>query len=506
MDKVTVALWATVAYLIAMLFIGIWASRRVKGLTDYVVAGRRLGFWLTYGTILATWFCTGVVMGGASMAYTYGLRGVIMDPLGAGLSIILFGIFFAHLLRKLRYVTVSDFFRVKYGRTMEVLSLVVQVIAYMGWTASLLITFGDIFKVYTGITWEEGLLIGALVTITYTMLGGMWSVTLTDFAQMILFIAGTVAAVPFVINAAGGWESISSNIPLDRYSILPGPGFEYLGFVGILGMMYYLSSWLVQGMGSLSCQDLVQRALSAKDAKTSKRAALAAGLSYWTLGLIPALIGIWASISLPGLENPDEVIPTMALKFLPTSVFAVFTIGLLAALMSSASSSSLIPPTMIAWNLLPMIKPNLSEKSKLLISRILVPVIAFVSVAIALWAKTIYFLMNLSWELILMVQGIPFIFGMYWKKSNRTAAIASVVANLAVWIPLIFYFLPYALEVEGGELDWAVWDAIYIAALPALVIGTLTFVATALATQKKDPPKPLLDIDGNPIDQSKQVS
>ncbi|HDD26674.1 MAG TPA: hypothetical protein ENF75_06275 [Acidilobales archaeon] len=500
MEKVIIALWATVAYMAFVLAIGFWASRRVKDLVDYIVAGRRLGFWLTFGTILATWFGTGVAVGGASMAYSFGLRGIIMDPIGAGLCILLFGLFFAHILRKLRYVTISDFFRVKYGKAMEVLSMIIQVIAYMGWTASLLVTFGDIFEVYTGIPWEQGLLIGTLVTIVYTMLGGMWAVTLTDFAQMIIFLTGIVLAVPFVINVAGGWGVIASKIPPDMYSILPGPKFEYLGYVGLFGMMYYISSWLVQGLGSLSCQDLVQRALSAKDAKTSRYASIAAAVGYWTIGLIPALIGIWATIILPDLENPDYVLPMIALKYLPLPIFTIFTVGLLAALMSSADSSMLIPSSMVAWNLLPMVKPNLSERTKLLISRILVPVFAFASLAIALWAKTIYFLMNLSWELILMVQGIPFILGIYWKKANRSAAIASVIVNFAVWIPLIFFVLPHCLVVEEGVLDWAVWDAIYIAALPALICGTIAFIVTALLTQKRDPPRPLVDIEGKPIE------
>ncbi|RLG76960.1 MAG: hypothetical protein DRO14_03040 [Thermoprotei archaeon] len=499
MEKVAIALWATVAYIVVVLVIGAWASRKVKDLVDYVVAGRRLGFWLAFGTILATWFGTGVAVGGASMAYSFGLRGVIMDPIGAGLCILLFGLFFAHILRKLKYVTISDFFRVKYGRAMEALSMIIQVIAYMGWMASLLVTFGGIFEVYTGIPWEQGLLIGTLVTIAYTTLGGMWAVTLTDFVQMVIFLTGIVLAVPFVINAAGGWEVIASKISPDMYSILPGPKFEYLGYIGLFGMMYYISSWLVQGLGSLSCQDLVQRGLSAKDAKTSRYASIAAAVGYWTIGLIPALIGVWATIILPNLENPDHVLPMIALKYLPLPIFTIFTVGLLAALMSSADSSMLIPPSMIAWNLLPMIKPDLSEKTKLLISRILVPIIAFASLGIALWAKTIYFLMNLSWELILMVQGIPFILGIYWKKANRSAAIASVIVNFAVWIPLIFYVLPHCLIVEEGVLDWAIWDAIYIAALPALVCGTIAFIVTALVTQKRDPPRPLVDIEGKPV-------
>lgn len=195
---------------------------------------------------------------------------------------------------------------------------------------------------------------------------------------------------------------------------------------------------------------------------------------------------------MPSLENSDLVLPTVALKFLPPWVFVIFSVGLLAALMSSADSAMLIPPSIIAWNLLPMIKPSVSERTKLIVARALVPVIALTSLAIALWAKTIYFLMNLSWELILMVQAIPFILGMYWKKANRLAAISSVIVNFAIWIPLTLYLLPVTLKVEEEVLEWAVWDAIYIAALPALIVGTITFFIVALATQKIDPPKPIV--------------
>ncbi len=494
MDKVTLAIVASAIYIAGVMSLGIWASRKIKNVIDYAVAGRKLGFWLTFGTILATWFGTGVAVGGASMAYLFGFRGVIMDPIGAGLSILLFGLFFAASLRKLRYVTISDFFRVKYGRAMELASLIVQTIAYMGWMAALLLTFGSIFRVYLNIPWEQGLILGTVVTIAYTMLGGLWAVALTDFIQMLLFIAGLLLAIPFVVSAAGGLENIAAKISTDAYSILPGPKFEYLGYVGLFGILFYISSWLVQGLGAISCQDLVQRALAAKDYKTSKYASIASAIGYWTIGLVPALIGIWARLILPPLENADLVLPTVALKILPPWVFVIFSVGLLAALMSSADSAILIPPSIIAWNLLPIIKPSVSEKTKLTVARLLVPIIALVSLAIALWAKTIYFLMNLSWELILMVQAIPFILGMYWKKANKMAAISSVIANFAVWIPLIMYLLPITLEVEEGVLEWAIWDAIYIAALPALIVGTITFFVVALATQKIDPPKPVVPL------------
>ncbi|RLG78967.1 MAG: hypothetical protein DRO10_01560 [Thermoprotei archaeon] len=503
MDKVTMALYGVIAYFVIVMFIGWWASRKVKSLSDYAVAGRRLGPLLVFGTVLATWFGGGTALGGASMAYSFGLRGVIMDPLGAGVAVILFALFFASILRKLRYITIADFFRARYGKTMELASSIVNIVAYMGWLGALLVSFSAVFQVLLGIPFEQGVLLGTIITIIYTFAGGMWSVTLTDFIQMFLLVLGIVLIIPFLLGAVGGWDAINAVVSPDMYSILPGEGMEYLGYVGLFGFMYWISSWVVQGLGSLSCQDLVQRSLSAKDEKTAKWATFAAGIGYWTIGLIPALVAIWGIALIPEIENPDLILPSLAMEVLPPWAFVIFVVGLLAAVMSSSDSAMIIPPTIIAENVLPYFKKDISEKTKVWIARILVPIIALISLAIALYAQTIFFLMNLSWELILMVQGIPFILGIYWKKSNRLGAYASIIVNFAVWIPLIFATLPHTLEVEEGVFEWAIWDSIYIAAIPALIAGTIAFIVVSLLTQKKDPPKQLVSIDGEPLENLK---
>jgi SSS family transporter len=490
-DKVTLALIAVIVYSIGMLIIGWLSKERIRNMTDYIVAGRRLGFWLAYGTITATWFCAGTVLGGAAMTYSFGVRGVIMDPIGASVCLILFSLFFASILRKLKYLTIADFFRVKYGRTMEVVSSAIQVLAYIGWLGGLLVAYSVVFQVLLGLTFEQGVLLGTVVTVAYTFLGGMWSVTLTDFVQMILLLAGLIIMVPYVISAAGGWGAITTQIPADAYSILPGENFEYLGYVGMIGLAYYIASWMNQAIGSLSCQDLVQRSLAAKDEKTAKYASFAAGITYATLGMIGPLIGIWARLIITDIEDPNLVIPTLALNLLPAPLFALITVGLIALIMSSADSSLIIPPSVIVNNLIPMIWPNMDDKTKVLLTRILVLVTAFVSLAIALWAATIYFLTQIAWYLILFVQAIPFIFGIYWRKANRTGAIASVITNVALWIPLIYYFYQQTEDI---------WLAIYTPGPFVIPIGAAVFVIASLLTQKKDPPKPLLDIEGKPIE------
>ncbi len=471
-DKVGYSLVAVAIYLASMVALGVAVSRRSKSFNDYAVAGRRLGFVMAYATILATWFGTGLAMGGASMAYSFGLRGVIMDPIGAGLSILLFGLFFASILRRRGYITIADFFRDRYGSRMEALSAVVQVLAYMGWSASLLVTFGTILKVFTGVSYTYGLLIGVAVTIAYTTIGGLWSVVYTDLIQAGLLVAGILALFLVVLDEVGGLSVFGSTIPWDALSILPEKGFGYLGYIGAMGAAFYISSWLVQGLGAVNSQDLVQRAAASRDESVARKSALAASFSYIILGLIPALIGIMATQIYPSMDNPDEVIPKLAVDLLPTPLFTLFAVGILAALMSSADSAILVPSVVAAENIAPALGLGRSERSKLVIARLMVPVISILALAIALKAPTIYMLMNLSWELILMTHAIPFIAGLISSKPNEKTVVTAVAAGLALWVLLSAYVYPATYSVEG-DMEWAIWDAIYIAAPLALLVEAI---------------------------------
>ncbi len=477
MDKIGLSLAASVVYMVIVALIGFAVAKRSRSFEDYAVAGRKLGGVMVYATILATWFGTGLALGGASMAYSYGFRGVIMDPIGAGLSILLFGLFFAKILRRRGYITISDFFKDRYGGRMEGLSAVVQILAYIGWSASLLVTFGTIMKVFTGMSYEEGLAIGVLVTLAYTMVGGLWSVVYTDFIQAILLITGVITLLFATIDEVGGLHAVATSIDPSMLSILPEKNFGYLGYFGLLGAAFYISSWLVQGIGAINSQDLVQRAAAAKTEDTARKAAVAASISYIALGLIPAFIGVLATSLYPGLDNPDEVLPRLAVNLLPALPFVVFSVGLLAALMSSADSAILIPSVMVAENIAPKLGYT-SDKAKLAIARLMVPIVTFTALFIALKTPTIYMLMNLSWELILMTHAAPFIAGIISDKPSEKLVVTAVAAGLILWAILIWAVFPSCMQVEG-DFEYAAWDAVYIAAPLALLVEALIITAGA---------------------------
>ena len=183
-----IVIMVTVAiYLVGMITLGLYAARRAKSSTDFMVAGRKLGLPVATATMLATWMGAGTIMGAAGAAYGGGFLAVIADPFGAALCLFLIGFIMARLMRRLKLVTITEFIEQKYDRTAGVLAATGLLVAYVGWTAAQFVAFGFILNTFTGIETEFGIYAGAAIVLTYTAFGGMWAVALTDFVQMSLF-------------------------------------------------------------------------------------------------------------------------------------------------------------------------------------------------------------------------------------------------------------------------------------------------------------------------------
>jgi Na+/proline symporter len=150
-------------YLVVMLIIGIWASSRTDSTDNFIVAGRSMPIWLASATLAATWFGGGTIIGAAGASYEGGLLGVIADPFGAALVFFLVGFFFVRIFRRLRLLTVIDFFENRYGKAAATIAASGLIISNIGWTAGLLVAFGIVFQSLTGIPMEVGILAGAFV-------------------------------------------------------------------------------------------------------------------------------------------------------------------------------------------------------------------------------------------------------------------------------------------------------------------------------------------------------
>ena len=462
-------------YMVAMIGVGLYASKKSHSVTDFMVAGRGMPVWLCAVTVMATWFGGSTIMGGAGAAYDDGMLGVIEDPWGGALALILIGLFFARTFRRLKIITVADFMRQRYGRVAEAAITFVQLFSNTVWVASMLVGFGLIFLSLTGVPLEVGIICGAIVVVFYTAIGGMWAVALTDFIQMIIIVIGLVVLFTVVLIDVGGWGAVAPHFQENAFRMLP---LEHTPEQ----WLNYLRAWTIIGVVDISAQTLCQRVASAKSERVAQNSFYLGGIGYLVFGMIPVTLGIIATVSMPGLTESESVIPAMMIEHLHPIAVAVFVGALLAAIMSSADSALLAAASIFAKNAAPFFRKNQTDDQSLTVVRIMIPVIGTIAVFIALRFQKVFDLMVDSNILGLAAIIVPFILGVWWTKANRTGALSAMAAGIIAWL--------VTLNVAPG--------------LPADFIGLTACLVTMLIvtplTQKFDPPTPLADSDGQPID------
>ncbi|MDX1481434.1 MAG: sodium:solute symporter family protein [Woeseiaceae bacterium] len=463
------------AYMLLMLVVGWYASRRTHTVDEFVVAGRGLPLWLCSMTVIATWFGGSTMMGGSGAAYSDGLLGVIEDPFGAALALLLVGFFFARLFRRMRIMTVADFMDQRYGKVAAMAVTIAQLFANIAWTGAILVAFGLIFESLTNIPLVVGIAAGAIVIFIYTAIGGMWAVAMTDFIQMLIIMVGLVALLVVLLIDVGGWGAIAPHLPENTFRMLP---LEYTWE----NWLNYLRAWTIIGLVDISSQTLFQRVASAKSERVAQNAFYFGGLGYLFFGMMPVMIGIVASVSMPGLEYAEGVIPTLAVEHLHPLGVAIFVGALLAAIMSSGDSALLACSSLLARNVLPMVVRDPTPKLSLVVARLAIPACGTIAMLVAWNFQIVFDLMVDSNILGLAAIIVPFIAGVWWKRANRTGALSAMAAGLTTWLVTLFL--------------WPALPADFMGLAASLIV---MLVVTPL-TQRSDPPRPLTDVDGNPLE------
>lgn len=443
----------TGCYMIGMLMVGWFASRKIHGLSDFLVAGRRLNFPLALGTLFATWFGAGTCMGAAGTAYSEGILGVIADPFAAGISLLIAGFFYVGLLRRLNLLTVTDVFGKYYGKKAEIFASALMIPVYIGWLGSQNVALGYLLHVMTGIDTTVGIILSTFIVLIYTYSGGMWAVTLTDIIQVVILIAGLLLIFPVVLFQIGGWDVLVRETPSEFWHFFPHQA-NYDDWTS------YIGQWAILGLGTVVGQDLIQRSLSSKNESVAKQSACWSGFLYLTVGLIPVFLGFAGRIVFPDIADPEMILPSLASEFLPTIPLILFIGALISAIMSSADSSLIAASSLITNNILYRIFPDAADQTILRWARFATIATGILSMMVALYVKQIYDLMVNSWATLFFAILAPVTFALYWKKANSAACWASMLCGCTVWIGWIawksgnFFEIPnvvfYQASLYGG--------------------------------------------------------
>ena len=457
-----------VLYLIASVAIGLFAATRVRNTADYAVAGRSLALPIVIATTFATWFGSETVLGVSARFVTDGLGGVVEDPFGASLCLVFVGLFFAYKLYQRNLITLGDYYRQRYGRGVELLCSVMIIISYLGWVAAQITALGLVFNLITdgAVSVPMGMVIGTSIVLLYTIFGGMWSVALTDFVQMIVIAIGLIAIAWFAADLAGGAGKVID------YAATEGK-FQFFPTGGARDWIFFFAAAITMMLGSIPQQDVFQRVMSSKDAKTAVRGPVIGGTLYFLFALIPMFV-VTAAVLVMGDEatklladDPQKVLPTLVLKHMPIALQVAFYGALLSAIMSTASATLLAPSTTFVENILRNMRPHMTDGQTLKAMRITVVVVTGIvlTYAIAMEGTSIYEMVSGAYQVPLVGAFVPLVFGLYWSRATTQGAIASVVLGLGAW--LVFVATPALSEAFPQQL------AGLLAALAGMVAGSL---------------------------------
>ncbi|WP_346319008.1 sodium:solute symporter family protein [Chitinophaga sp. YIM B06452] len=440
-------------YLLITILIGRWAARKVKSAGDFIVAGRSLPLGISTCVIFATWFGSETMLGATSEFAQHGLIGVMEDPFGASLCLLLVGLFYARKLYRTNLLTFCDYFRERYGRKAEVVSALLMIPSYFGWIAAQIVAMGIVINTVMGVPHGTAMIASGLIVMAYTYMGGMWSVSITDFIQTIMIIVGIVVIAVIVVDDAGGMQTVIERAPAGTFRFLPEKDWN--------SWLHYLAAWFTIGLGSIPQQDVFQRLMSSKSERVAQYSSYLGALMYLVIGSVPLLIVLCAQQLYPGLaaEGTEKILPNMVLQHGNLFIQVLFFGALLSAVMSTTSGAILAPATVLGENIIRPFFKDITDKQFLRVIRISVVIVSAISMGMAFGSQDIYELVASSSVLSLVSLFVPLTAGLYWKRSNEGGAILSIILGTAGYI--------YS-EVAGTET-------------PSLFVGLLCSIAGMLA-------------------------
>lgn len=428
------------AYIGAQLTIGFWVSRFIQTEQDYLLAGRQLGLMLGTFTIFATWFGAESCIGSAGAIYSGGLSGGSADPFGFGLCLILMGLIFAVPLWKRNMTTLADLFRERYSGKVEKLAVLFMIPTTVMWAAAQIRAFGQVLSASSELDVTLAITIAAIIVVIYTVSGGLLADAITDALQGTILIIGLIALVVFVFLSEPELPTIVANIPAERWSLWGSADQS---------IWLKLDTWAIPLCGSVVAQELVARVIATKSPQVARRASIQAGTLYLSVGMIPAMIGLVGFYLIPDLAVPEQILPSMAQKYLPSVLYVIFAGALVSAILSTVDSALLVASSLVSHNVVQSFIPNMTETKKVQTARIGVIAFGLIAYTIAVYADGIYDLVVDASAFGTAGIFTVVVFGLFTKLGDsRTATITLLVAMIS-WLSLTYIVeLEYAYIVS----------------------------------------------------------
>ncbi len=471
-------LWFVIIYWVISVGIGLYAAKNVHNTKDFAIAGRHLPFYMVTATVFATWFGSETVLGIPAIFLKDGLGGIVADPFGSSLCLILVGLFFAVPLYRMNLLTIGDFYKKRFGRTVEMLTTIAIVLSYLGWVGAQITALGLVFNVVSGgeIAKVTGMWIGSITILIYTFFGGMWAVAVTDLVQMVIIVIGMLYIGNEVSGMVGG-----VGVVIDH--AWQAGKFEFWPALDLKSILAFTAAWVTMMFGSIPQQDVFQRVQSSKTEKIAMWGSVFGGSLYFCFAFVPMFLVYSATLIDPKMvaelidTDPQLILPRLVLDKAPLFAQVMFFGALLSAIKSCASATLLAPSVTFTENILRPMMGKMSDRRLLAMMR---SVTVVFTVLVTLYAvnstASIFKMVESAYQVTLVAAFVPLTAGLFWKRSTNQGALAAIFCGVSVWLSLL---------LAGGA------DPFVPAQFAGLLASVFGMIAGSLLPQKIHSPRPV---------------
>jgi SSS family solute:Na+ symporter len=445
-----------IIYFAVMLGAAYWGYQRAKTADDYLVAGRRLGHPMFIGTLSAVVLGGASTIGTVSLGYQYGISGAALVFM-IGLGLIGLGVLLAGRLAKAGVYTVPELMAKRYGVSAKLVSAAIMAAYALMIATTSTIASGTVFNSLLGVSTTVAILIAGGVVVLYCVTGGMWSLTLTDIVQFAIMTLGIFGLLlPFAVSEAGGFSGMSDTLPSSYFDPTA------------IGWNTIFTYFLLFFFGLMIGQDIWQRIFTGRDEKVMRTGTIVAGVYCIFYGIVGALIGAAAKVVLPNLSNPDEAFAQVTEAVLPTGLTGLVLAAALAAIMSTASAALLATSTILANDLLSLVRP---VKNALVATRVTTLFVGAAVVGVSLIVNDVVGALTVAYDLLTGALFVPIVLGLLWSRGTARAAVASMAVSSVVVVVLLLTSGLYSNDpiIYGLLSSLVVYVGVSLASAPRTV-------------------------------------
>jgi len=431
-------LLVVIAYMAGILAAGFWARRKATTQDQFLVAGRSVGPWLYSGTLAAIVLGGASTVGGVKLGYQYGISGMWLVFM-LGLGIIVLSVVFVERILGLKLYTVPELLERRYNPSARVVGGVVMVAYDLMVSVTATIAVGSVMEVIVGIPRTAAIFISSGVMVAYSVLGGMWSLTLTDIIQFVIKTVGILfILLPGAILHAGGLPAMHARLPAEWFSLTH------------IGAGKILSFFALYFFGIIIGQDVWQRVFTARSVKVARNGGIAVGVYCLCYALAGAMIGTAGRVFLPPLANADSAFAQIVEAVLPVGLRGLVLAAALAAIMSTASACLLAASTVLLEDVYLRLRGALNAGS-VAQSRVVTLGLGAVMTLLSCVMHDVIAALTVAYDFLVGGLLVPVIGAMMWRRGTTAGALASIAAGATlVTVLLAADGIDSDLPIYGG--------------------------------------------------------